>query len=588
MALSRPRSSSSLRWSSALLTACIAAACGEGASANDSSSASTAAPESGEPTVAGAEPDGATVTTNTPDAVPMAPSTTDPAVPVTDPANPVPPVAAAPNTSEPTTEPATAPMNVDEPSDLGEPMEPVGVPDPIEPGDPPVVEPSDLPGEEASDPMGPIDTGPEVRCSIEVLGASLADIQTVGEVTFSTDLAGVTAAELQFGPTTEYGLVAPVDLSAPAYRTLLLGMRQSSAYHFRIVVSNGSSYCASEDQTIETGELGQAALASAMTSEGAAPGFVFTSRGNDAIIFDKQGELVWAYTFPGMVFSAMMSFDGQYVYARDAGPFDAPSGGMIYRVNIDGSGATSFDVPGGDHHDFAPMPEGFAYIAKEQAGECDRIYTVDADGENQREVIDLAAVFGHFDDQGGGAREACHVNRIHYAADGDFFTVSDREKDTVAFIDADGLVITTVGATPNDDWSQHIQAEGAHSTWRVQHGHHWYADDKLLVFTNGAMGNGSSSMLHYTLSGGTATLDWQYSDAGNSGTQGDVQALPNGNFLVTASNAGTIHEIDASQNLVGSYTATVGGGGGGSFGGARGGFGYVVHRPTLYGPPPGR
>jgi hypothetical protein len=91
-------------------------------------------------------------------------------------------------------------------------------------------------------------------------------------------------------------------------------------------------------------------------------------------------------------------------------------------------------------------------------------------------------------------------------------------------------------------------------------------------------------MLHYTISGGSAVLDWSYSAAGASMTQGDVQHLPGGGFLVAASNSGTIHLLDASQNLIASYSA--GGGGGGGQG--MGGFGYAWFRTTLYGPPPGR
>jgi hypothetical protein len=562
------------------LAACLVAACGEAANSTDGQSASSAAtPTSapaastavtGSPGAPGTQP--ATSTSEPQAAVPPA-TTTNPGVSSPDPATPTPDV--------------SGPVD---PAPAADPVDPVTTPAQVSPTDPvDVVTPQTPDGTvvevPVTEPAGPVDmTAPEVTCSIDVLGAALTDVATVAAVTFATDLTDVTAAEIQFGPTTDYGLVAPVNLASADYRTLLLGMTQSTTYNFRVVVSNADGICESENQTIDTGTLSQSPLASAMTSEGAAEGFIFTSHGSDVIIFDKQGELVWGHTFPGMVFSAMMSFDGQYVFARDSGPFDSGSGGTIYRVNIDGSDSQTFDVPGGDHHDFAPVPGGFAYIAKQQAGECDHIYKVDVDGQNQEDVIDLINVFGHFTAQ-GMSRELCHCNRIHYSSDGDFFTISDREKDAVAFINGDGSVITTVGATPADDWAQHIQAEGAGTTWRVQHGHHWYADDKLLVFTNGEMGGGSSSVLHYTLNGNTATLDWQYSDAGNSSTQGDVQHLPNGNFLITASNAGVIHEIDADRNLVGSYTA---GGGGGGMGGPGGGLGYSIHRPTLYGPPPGR
>ena len=54
----------------------------------------------------------------------------------------------------------------------------------------------------------------------------------------------------------------------------------------------------------------------------------------------------------------------------------------------------------------------------------------------------------------------------------------------------------------------------------------------------------------------------------------DAQHLPNGNFLATNSQNGAVHEIDPSQKLVQSF--------------ANLSKGYSSHRPTLYGPPPGR
>lgn len=428
-----------------------------------------------------------------------------------------------------------------------------------------------------------LDGLPETTCDVSILsGNTSTDMPTVGVVTFSTTLSPVSKAEIQFGPDTGYGLIAPVNLSAASYRTLLLGMTTNSTYHYRVAVSDGTNVCYGPDQEVTTGGLrsGVNALGSASTGAGAANGFIITSAGNNVIIFNKAGDIVWGYNFPGQIFSAKISWDGQYMFGRDVGPFDAATGGTIHRVAMDGSGVTSFDVTGGDHHDLTAVPGGFAYLAKNVQGECDRIFTVDNNGQNRQEVVDLWDVYSHF---GGGGGEKCHCNRLHYSSDLDMYTVSDREKDTLAFISSSGEVVTSVGKAPQDNWSTHILAAGAGSQWRVQHGHHFYADDKLLIFTNN--GSAGSGLIHYTISGSNATVDWTYTAAGNSGTQGDAQALPNGNFLVTASNAGVIHEISPSRVLIGSY-AVGGGGGGGGFGG--GGFGYTEHRPTLYGPPAGR
>ena len=63
----------------------------------------------------------------------------------------------------------------------------------------------------------------------------LGMIPTVGIVTFTTNLAGITGAEIRFGQAaTGPTMTAPVDLAQTNYRTLLLGMVVS-------IVNSGAS-----------------------------------------------------------------------------------------------------------------------------------------------------------------------------------------------------------------------------------------------------------------------------------------------------------------------------------------------------------
>jgi hypothetical protein len=64
---------------------------------------------------------------------------------------------------------------------------------------------------------------------------------TVGIVTWSISVTGITSAHIDFGLDTSYGMTAPVDLTAANYRTLLLGMKPAMTYHFRVVASNGTN-----------------------------------------------------------------------------------------------------------------------------------------------------------------------------------------------------------------------------------------------------------------------------------------------------------------------------------------------------------
>src|SRR5580704_11047187 len=65
-------------------------------------------------------------------------------------------------------------------------------------------------------------------------------ISTVGIVTFTTVLPAPTEAHINFGLDTSYGMTAPVDLTQPSYRTLLLGMKPSKQYHFQLSATSAT------------------------------------------------------------------------------------------------------------------------------------------------------------------------------------------------------------------------------------------------------------------------------------------------------------------------------------------------------------
>ena len=89
------------------------------------------------------------------------------------------------------------------------------------------------------------------------------------------------------------------------------------------------------------------------------------------------------------------------------------------------------------------------------------------------------------------------------------------------------------------------------------------------------MPGGMSQALEYRLdtTAWTATRVWSYQASGiNSPVLGDAQRLPNGNTLVTYSQDGNMHEVNATGQLVMSLKASS--------------FGYADFRESLYGPPP--
>lgn len=438
------------------------------------------------------------------------------------------------------------------------------------------------------------ETGPELtdvsvltpaECTITSAVVPAADMPFVGVATFSADLAGADHAVIQFGQTTNYTLEAPVDWSATDHKTWLLGMPADTVVHYRVVVMQGTTACVGSDASYRTGAAPSGAPASQKPQKGTssapvAPGFIIAETGNWAYIVDTDGQVVWAHLFPLALGRALLSWDGKYMYARDMGSSIATTtGGSIYRIAMDGSDETLLPVVGGSHHDLVAIPTGFAYLAKTDVEGCDHIFTADADGSNTQSLVDLDVVFGHFlPGPDAYSLEHCHVDAIRYYKDNDTYSVSDREKDAIAFFTGKGELLGSIGAPPATSTPNHVLAPEAApmpgQLWRVQHGHDLYEPDKLVLWSNGMFNGGTSHVLHYTIKGSQATLDWQYTGAGTCPILSDVQHLPNGNFLVTNSGPGAVQEIDSSAVLVQAFSKLS--------------TGYCSHRTTLYGVPPGR
>ena len=220
-------------------------------------------------------------------------------------------------------------------------------------------------------------------------------------------------------------------------------MPGNTTVHYRVVVIQGTNACVSADATYMTGTV-SGAPANVTPTKGTstvapAPGFIIAENASFAYIINNQGEVVWAHKFPVSLSRALMSFDGNYMYGRDVGPFNAATGGNVYRVAMDGTGEMKLTLSGGTHHDLTVTPTGIAYPAKQAAGACDCIYVAGPDGSNSKVLVDLDVVFGKFAiGPGAQASEKCHVNAIRYYKDTDSFSVSDREKDAIAFISSTG------------------------------------------------------------------------------------------------------------------------------------------------------
>jgi len=154
-----------------------------------------------------------------------------------------------------------------------------------------------------------------------------AQIPTVGVVEWS--LAGAPPASAKIVYTLKnaaasllnLGGEAPVQLGNANFRTLLLGLKQSSDYTFHIEASRGGSTCVSSDYALPTtGTLANAPTVTVSLAQPdlREPGFIVTSSGtfvpDSAFIIDADGEIVWFFPGPVDTSRAQMDYDGNNMW----------------------------------------------------------------------------------------------------------------------------------------------------------------------------------------------------------------------------------------------------------------------------------
>ncbi len=415
--------------------------------------------------------------------------------------------------------------------------------------------------------------GPNGSCGIQVDSYEVSSaIPTVGIVTWSASSA-IDSAVIQFGlPETGLTMSAPVDLSEPGYRTLLLGMKGQHQYDFQIVASSGGQTCNSEILSLMTGAVSNQVppIDRQVIDEAAIdPGFIVTvAYGNNspAFIFDADGDPVWWSPAPASASRARMDWEGKYMWMVTGNPMGGR--GEMRRVSMDGLDVQT-DIPGLEdaHHDFAPLPGGSIAALIHGAGQngCSAVVEVGPDLGITPIIENVSTIYTPVGD--------CHPNSILYHPADDTFTISDRNPNMYVKVTREGEVEWQLGG--DNPLGPHIPA-----SWSVNHGHHLLDNGNFLLFNNNGAGGGG-------IGGGSRVLEFQidydaltasevlsYISATNesTGSLGDVQRLSNGNTLVTYSNQGIIHEIDASGNLVQTFTISA--------------LGYAMHRKSLYGPPP--
>jgi len=424
-------------------------------------------------------------------------------------------------------------------------------------------------------------TGGAVACTFTVSSELSSKIPTVGIVTWSSTLAGAQSARIDFGLSTSYGMTAPVDLSqagdqtSRTLRTLLLGMKTSRLYHFRITAAAAAGECRSDDYTIMTGPIANGLQKPTVTTSNAAAlagGFLVTGQhatnagmsSAQAYILDADGDYVWWIAVTNDVSGARMSYDGTHMWINSV---NVPSGtAHVHRVTMDG--LTDEDLSTeftGQSHQLTVLPDETIAFYAYGANGCDDIKERAPSGA-VRTIVNAQAALRTTGD--------CHVNNIQYSQPDDTLVFSDLNHNQVAKVKrTDGSTVWILNGTT-------ATLTGATSTWAGgEHGLHLVDLTHILVFNNNINGTGGANALEFLLdpTARTATRIWSYtaSPAITIQVMGDVQRLPNGNTVVGYSTKGALHEVSSTGTLLQSWIWP---------GGAT--FGYVEKRATLYGPPP--
>ncbi len=358
---------------------------------------------------------------------------------------------------------------------------------------------------------------------------------TVGLVQWSTTLGTPTAATIEFGPTTEYGMEAPVDVTQTELRGVLLGMKPEQTYHFRVSATLDGQTVRSNDTTIRTGAPPATNLLTSyeiLVPDKREAGYIVTSVWNQgvggmAFILDAEGDIVWWYD-PDLedgVARAAISADGRDLWMISS---SITGGEPLVRVGLDGLGRQAYSNTSGTH-DIIPIEADLMAFIDYGSAAGIGVSAIDRSGQLS-EILDQEDLPPTGPD---APIDIHHLNALAYDSEIDTCFLSALYSDVYSFPRA--------GAT-SDNIVALSSILGSTSVWgERQHGLQALGDNHLLMFANQAIQDpAESSVIEFDLSDGSEV--WRYNGGEVTQNFGGAQRLPGGNTLVVYSNAGVIHE----------------------------------------------
>jgi hypothetical protein len=393
-------------------------------------------------------------------------------------------------------------------------------------------------------------------------------------VTFTTTLNEPTQAEIDFGPLgSEPTMVAPVDLAKPSDETYLLGMKPGKSYAYRVKLTNAAGSCTSEDYEVDTGTFDdwQVPQVVMLDQTQVANGFIVQTAAGGAdgraFILDSDGTVVWlspSGVFANDISRAHLSWDARRLYVVRANPNNL--GGSVMSMAMDGTDVRTLPNTDSAHHDLAAIPGGIAILRWNQsgAGAPSEVVELADDGTERVVLADVSSVY---------SSDVFHTNSLHYYERDDSYTLGDPDPSLYVKITRQGELVWQFGGDNPKDPAKNFSGV---TPWQANHGHHLTAASTFAFFNNGpGFGTAvqSSAVVAYALDESTLTATPIARFTGtNSWILGDVQILPNDNYLITGSTSGIITELTPSGMAVMTLQGF-------------GELGYSEFRTTLYGKP---
>ncbi|NOY24954.1 MAG: hypothetical protein GXP62_03690 [Oligoflexia bacterium] len=343
------------------------------------------------------------------------------------------------------------------------------------------------------------------------------------------------------------------------HRLAIAGLHSDTSYRFQVQVENSTNSWSSLEQNFATGVLPTDLADFQVKGDAQAfPGYLplaLFGSGSGVSVIDASGEIVWYYQLFDPSWSARRVW---YVPEQRCFVVSIQSlldGTHLLWISLDGTQVREIVVDDLDH-DFLVLPGGELLMIVEDGRVVDgqeiagnALVRMDADG-NRTTLWSIWDLYDLDDQPAPPNGDWTHANALDYLPQRDLVLLGLRHFDSILALNA-------------ADYSLQWALGGANQTIKVdedvifhrQHQFQLLNDDHILVFDNqaGPDSTGDSRVLELALDleNKVASGVWEHHHVPSlfSDILGNVEALPNGDRLVTWSMQGQVQVVEPDDSI---------------------------------------